>query len=74
MNAEIISPVNSKERTSIVSARFPGRHSSEIARGLNDAGVVVSQRGNFIRFSPHLYNGADDISRALEELGRMLYS
>lgn len=74
MNAEIISPVNSKERTSIVSASFPARQSSEIVRGLNDTGVVVSQRGNFIRFSPHLYNGADDISRALEELGRMLYS
>ena len=74
MNAEIISPVNNEERTSIVSASFPGRQSSEIVRGLNAAGVVVSQRGKFIHFSPHLYNGADDINRALEELDRILYS
>jgi selenocysteine lyase/cysteine desulfurase len=74
MKAEIISPGNDEERTSIVSARFPGRHSYEIAQGLGEAGIVVSQRRDFVRFSPHLYNGTDDISRALEKLGQILVS
>ena len=71
-NAEIISPKNDEERSSIVAARFPGKSSSEIARQLNEAKVMVSARKDFIRFSPHLYNEAEDIQKALEEIDRIL--
>ena len=70
--AEIVSPQADAERTSITTARFPGKESSAIARHLNAARVVVSPRGNFVRFSPHLYNQPEDIRRALEELDRCL--
>ena len=70
--AEIISPQTDAERTSIITARFPGKESSAIARHLNAARVVVSPRGDFVRFSPHLYNQPEDIERALEELDRCL--
>lgn len=70
--AEIISPKNDEERSSIVAARFPGKNPSKIAGQLNAANVMVSSRKDFIRFSPHLYNEAEDIERALEEIDRIL--
>ena len=33
---------------------------------------MVSARKDFIRFSPHLYNEAEDIQKALEEIDRIL--
>jgi selenocysteine lyase/cysteine desulfurase len=70
--AEIISPEKDEERSSIVGARFPGKDASDIAGRLNEARVIVSARKDFVRFSPHLYNEADDIQRALEEIDRFL--
>lgn len=70
--ADIVSPLEDAERTSIVSARFPQADSSEVAAHLGRANVVVSRRGDFVRFSPHLYNRPDDIEHALEELDRFL--
>ncbi|MFQ5823131.1 MAG: aminotransferase class V-fold PLP-dependent enzyme [bacterium] len=65
-NVEITSPLNNAERTSIVTARFHGQDSDEIARKLKEAQVIVSSRHDIIRFSPHLYNNSDDIVRSLE--------
>lgn len=65
-NVEIISPLNNAERTSIMTARFRGRDSAEIARKLKGARVIVSSRHDIIRFSPHLYNNSKDIERSLE--------
>lgn len=70
--ADILSPQASDERTSIVSMRLPGTDSAKIAAQLNAQGVVVSGRNDFVRFSPHLYNTAEDIERALAELDRCL--
>ena len=70
--AEIVSPLNERERTSTVAARFPGRDSAGIAGSLNAAGVVVSSRGDVIRISPHLYNAPDDIEHVREELDQCL--
>jgi selenocysteine lyase/cysteine desulfurase len=63
--AEILPELADGERCSIVSARFPGQDSSALACHLNENRVVVSARGGLIRFSPHLYNDATDIERAL---------
>jgi selenocysteine lyase/cysteine desulfurase len=68
--AEITSPSNENERTSIVAARFAGTQSDTLAAHLNAARVIVSARGNVVRFSPHLYNEMDDIVRALDEIDR----
>jgi len=67
-NAEIISPHNEKEQTSIVAARFPGKDPAQIARKLKAAGVMVSARKDFVRFSPHLYNQRADIEQALDRI------
>lgn len=70
--ARILSPLGEAERTSIVSARFPGKESRAIVDHLAAEGIVVSSRRDFVRFSPHLYNGAEDIERALAALARAL--
>lgn len=72
--AEIASPLNESERTPIVAARFAGVQSDVLAAHLNAARVVVSARGNAVRFSPHLYNEMDDIARALDEIDRFFSS
>jgi selenocysteine lyase/cysteine desulfurase len=43
-----------------------------LAERLNEAGIVVSARRNVLRFSPHLYNDADDIQQALTAIDRCL--
>ncbi len=73
-NAEIISAQGEEERTSIVAARFPGADPIEIARHLSSRQVVVSARGDIVRFSPHLYNEPDDVERALDEIDRFFGS
>lgn len=68
--AEIVTPTAGGARTPIVSARFSGRDSKLLAMELKHRGVIVSPRGDLIRFSPHLYNRVDDIEQALEEMDR----
>ncbi len=43
-----------------------------LAGRLNEARIVVSARRNVLRFSPHLYNDADDIRQALAAIDRCL--
>ena len=43
-----------------------------LAERLNKAGIVVSARRGVLRFSPHLYNDADDIEQALTTIDRWL--
>jgi cysteine desulfurase/selenocysteine lyase len=71
-NLEITSPLNDAERTAIVTARFPGVASGEIAARLREARVVASSRRDVIRFSPHLYTAEADIERALDCIDEML--
>lgn len=70
--AEILAPLDSSERTSIVSARIPGADSRTIAEHLKSQQIVVSARRDAVRFSPHLYNEPDDIAKALDEIDRLL--
>ncbi len=70
LGADVISPRSGPERTSIVAARFVGTDVDGLVHALDEAGVVASARMGALRFSPHLYNTTDDISRALEVLRR----
>ena len=69
-NAEIVSPVNDRERTSIVAVRFADTDAKELANHLIAAGVIVSTRRNVVRFSPHLYNEVEDIEQTLDAIDR----
>jgi selenocysteine lyase/cysteine desulfurase len=71
-NAEILSPVDDGARSSIVATRFAGTDVRILSQRLNEAGIVVSARRDVLRFSPHLYNDADDIQQALTVIDRCL--
>lgn len=70
---QIVTPTDPAERASIVAARFPETPSSAVADHLQAAGVVVSCRNDYVRWSPHVYNDAADIERvfaAIDGLSR----
>ena len=71
LGAAVVSPRESGARSSIVSARFPGSDPTAVVRHLGEAGIVVSARRDVVRFSPHLYNTAADIERAIDALKRL---
>ena len=63
--AVIISPLNGKDRSSIVNAHFECIDSEKMIKELKNEGVFVSSRAGSIRFSPHLYNTIKDIDKTL---------
>ncbi len=72
LGAHFLSPSVDSLHSSIVTVRFPGHDTARVARRLNEEGVVVSPRVGGVRISPHLYNTADDIDRALKTLRGIL--
>ena len=49
--------------SAIVSAKFPGRDPSELARALKDRRILVAARRGMLRISPHFYNDEGDLER-----------
>ena len=73
-DAVIISPLDDENRSSIVTAYFENIDSKKIITDLKAAQVFVSSRAGAIRFSPHLYNTAEDIESALAEIDNSIAS
>jgi selenocysteine lyase/cysteine desulfurase len=73
-DAVIISPLDNENRSSIVTAYFENIDSKKIITDLKAAQVFVSSRAGAIRFSPHLYNTAEDIDSALAEIDNSIAS
>jgi cysteine desulfurase/selenocysteine lyase len=68
---ELLSPTAGPERSTLVFASHPEEErNAEIFEALREAGVHAAMRGGALRFAPHLYNGAEDIERALELMRR----
>ncbi len=72
LDIEVVSPVSSSERTSIVTCRVTGFNPIEIVKNLQERKIIVHKRQEFIRFSPHLYNDETDVDRAITELRSLL--
>ena len=62
---EILSPLEQKRRSGILTFRSPNRSTAELFRSLSDARMVVAVRGGGIRVSPHFYNTKDEIEGLL---------
>ncbi|HOI94310.1 MAG TPA: aminotransferase class V-fold PLP-dependent enzyme [Syntrophobacter fumaroxidans] len=64
---EVVSPLEKKNRSGIVSFIPPG-NPEELFDFFNRRNVCVSHRGRYIRLSPHFYNNAEDIDAFLDAL------
>jgi cysteine desulfurase/selenocysteine lyase len=56
------------ERSGIICFRHPALEAAALAEHLQEAGVIVSPRGDVIRVSPHFYNTEAELDRLLEAL------
>lgn len=69
LGAEVVTPSKPSQRAGIVSARFPGRDVALLQAELGRRKVDLSLRqGRTLRFSPHLFNDAEDIAHALDAI------
>jgi cysteine desulfurase/selenocysteine lyase len=72
LGAIVLTPRDDRDRSGIVTARFPGRDGEAIAAELNARGVVVSPRFESTRLSVHFFNDEADIDHALETVAAVL--
>lgn len=64
----LLSPRAPGEGSGIVTFRSATCDSGELDARLRQAGIVATDRGGCLRFSPHFYNTEDEIDAALEAL------
>lgn len=71
---ELLSPRADDQRGGLVRTRVPGGvdGAKRILRTLFDRDVVVDQRGDALRISPHFFNDEHDVDRAFAELREVL--
>ncbi|HVF52046.1 MAG TPA: aminotransferase class V-fold PLP-dependent enzyme [Actinomycetota bacterium] len=74
LGLELLSPKDPSDRGGLVRVRVPGGRAAaeDILHKLFEADVVLDQRGDALRISPHFFNTESDIDRAFEELARLL--
>lgn len=67
---EVLTPRNAERRGGLVRVRIPGGRpgAEKVLHRLFERDVVVDQRGDALRISPHFFNDASDVDRAFEEL------
>lgn len=64
----IYGPAAPQQRSAVVSFRHPTITATEIVSALRAGGVVVSEREDHIRVSPHFYNTEGEIDQLLNHL------
>jgi selenocysteine lyase/cysteine desulfurase len=68
-NYNLVSSRAPGEKSAIVCVRHnDGLHPNEIAKRLQEQNIIVSPRGDRLRFSPHFYNTTEDIQKLVEAL------
>ena len=71
-DAKIISNDKCKYRSPIITAKFKNKDSESMINDLRCAKIFVSQRKEWVRFSPHFYNTLDDIEFVISEIRKKL--
>ena len=72
LDIEVVSPIKISERTSIVTCRINGFDSGGIVQNLKERNIIVHERQEFVRISPHLYNTETDVDRVINELRSLI--
>ena len=70
LGLEVLSPRNAERRGGLVRVRIPGGRpgAEKVLHRLFERDVVVDQRGDALRISPHFFNEERDVDKAFEEL------
>jgi selenocysteine lyase/cysteine desulfurase len=74
LGLEVASPRAEEQRGGLVRLRVPGGRGDarRILHALFERDVVLDQRGDALRVSPHFFNDEGDIERCFSELGKLL--
>jgi selenocysteine lyase/cysteine desulfurase len=74
LGLELLSPRADDQRGGLVRVRVPGgpEGAKRILNALFDRDVVLDQRGDALRISPHFFNNEADLDAAFEVLGDIL--
>ena len=64
----VVSPRAESQRAGLVLFQHRSLPNDAVLQALTEAGVVAAVRGGNLRFSPHFYNRADEIDRAVDAL------
>jgi selenocysteine lyase/cysteine desulfurase len=73
-NLELLSPRANEKRGGLVRVRVPGGrpNAERVLHELFKRNVVLDQRGDALRISPHFFSTEEDVERCFEELGRFV--
>lgn len=66
LGCDVLSPPGEHERSGIISFRSQKAASADLVGRLVAAGVIVAERNQAVRVSPHFYNDESEIDRLLE--------
>jgi len=69
---EIATPILSKQRAGIISFRVPDEESADLCQRFNQQGLICSQRGDNIRFSPHFYITEDQLNCVVPRIKQLI--
>ena len=71
---ELLSPSDGERRGGLVRVRVPGgmEGAKSILRRLFERHIVLDQRGDALRISPHFFNTEEDIDKCFEELMKLV--
>ena len=72
LDAKIISTDKCVNRSPIITAKFKNKDAESIINDLRCANIFISQRKEWVRFSPHLYNTLEDIDLVISEIRKSL--
>ena len=72
LDAKIISTDKCVNRSPIITAKFKNKDSESIINDLRCANIFISQRKEWVRFSPHFYNTLEDIDSVISEIRKSL--
>jgi len=73
-NLELLSPRSDNKRGGLIRVRVPGGrpNAERILHELFKRDVVLDQRGDALRISPHFFSTEEDVDRCFEELTRVV--
>lgn len=66
LGCKVFSPRGPSEKSGIVSFYHPGSSAADIVRALASERIIVVERANRVRISPHYYNTQDELKRLLD--------